>query len=78
MPEREDSQEVGQLSFTTLIVLCSLFVAITIGTILVIQGQRYGTGYHAPRGGLVDTAVPPAVREVEHGRAAAHGPQVPL
>jgi preprotein translocase subunit SecY len=35
-----ESQEVGQLSFITLIVLCSLFVAITIGTILVIQGQR--------------------------------------
>lgn len=35
-----DSQDAGQLSFTTLIVLCALFVLITIGTILVIQGQR--------------------------------------
>ena len=34
------SQEAGQMSFTTLIVLCALFVLITIGTILVIQGQR--------------------------------------
>ena len=34
------SQDVGQLSFTTLIVLAALFVLITIGTILVIQGQR--------------------------------------
>lgn len=34
------SQEAGQLSFTMLIVLSALFVVITIGTILVIQGQR--------------------------------------
>lgn len=34
------SQEAGQLSFATLIVLCALFVLITVGTILVIQGQR--------------------------------------
>jgi preprotein translocase subunit SecY len=34
------SQEVGQLTFSTLIVLCALFILITIGTILVIQGQR--------------------------------------
>jgi preprotein translocase subunit SecY len=34
------SQEAGQLSFTTLLVLCALFVLIIIGTILVIQGQR--------------------------------------
>lgn len=34
------SQEIGQLSFATLIVLCALFVLITIGTILIIQGQR--------------------------------------
>ena len=34
------SQEVGQLTFSTLIVLCALFVLITIGTILIIQGQR--------------------------------------
>ncbi|MBS0624841.1 MAG: preprotein translocase subunit SecY [Verrucomicrobia bacterium] len=35
-----ESQDAGQLSFVTLIVLCALFVFITIGTILVIQGQR--------------------------------------
>lgn len=35
-----DSQEAGQLTFSTLIVLCALFVLITIGTILIIQGQR--------------------------------------
>lgn len=35
-----ESQEPGQLTFSTLIVLCTLFVLITIGTILVIQGQR--------------------------------------
>ncbi len=35
-----ESQEQGQLTFTTLVVLCALFVLITIGTILVIQGQR--------------------------------------
>jgi len=34
------SQEVGQITFATLIVLCALFVLITVGTILVIQGQR--------------------------------------
>lgn len=34
------SQEAGQLTFPMLIVLCALFVFITIGTILVIQGQR--------------------------------------
>lgn len=35
-----ESQEQGQLSFATLVVLCALFVLIAIGTILVIQGQR--------------------------------------
>jgi preprotein translocase subunit SecY len=34
------SQDAGQLTFTTLIVLCALFVLIIVGTILVIQGQR--------------------------------------
>lgn len=34
------SQEAGQLTFPMLIVLCALFVLITVGTILVIQGQR--------------------------------------
>ncbi len=35
-----ESQQQGQLSFATLLVLCTLYVLITIGTILVIQGQR--------------------------------------
>ena len=35
-----ESQEAGQLTFSTLIVLCALFILITVGTILVIQGQR--------------------------------------
>lgn len=34
------SQDPGQLTFPTLIVLCSLFILIAVGTILVIQGQR--------------------------------------
>lgn len=35
-----DSQEVGQLTFSSLLILCALFVFIIIGTILIIQGQR--------------------------------------
>ncbi|MFI5334003.1 MAG: preprotein translocase subunit SecY [Chlamydiales bacterium] len=35
-----DSQEPGQMTFSSLVVLSSLFVLITIGTILIIQGQR--------------------------------------
>lgn len=35
-----DSQEPGQMSFTSLIVLGALFVCVILGTILVIQGQR--------------------------------------
>ncbi|MGD0664443.1 MAG: preprotein translocase subunit SecY [Rhabdochlamydiaceae bacterium] len=35
-----DSQEPGQLSFSSLVVFLSVFVLIIIGTILVIQGQR--------------------------------------
>lgn len=35
-----DSQEVGQLSFSSLVVLVGVFVFIIVGTILVIQGQR--------------------------------------
>lgn len=35
-----ESQEAGQLTFPMLIALCALFVLITVGTILVIQGQR--------------------------------------
>ena len=35
-----ESQDIGQLTFTSLIVLFALFVFIIVGTILVIQGQR--------------------------------------
>jgi preprotein translocase subunit SecY len=35
-----DSQEAGQLSFSSLLILFSVFVVIIIGTILIIQGQR--------------------------------------
>lgn len=35
-----DSQEVGQMTFSSLVVLCAVFVFIIVGTILVIQGQR--------------------------------------
>ena len=35
-----DSQEPGQLFFSSLVVLCGVFVLIVIGTILIIQGQR--------------------------------------
>lgn len=35
-----DSQDSGQLSFPSLVALMAVFVAIILGTILVIQGQR--------------------------------------
>jgi preprotein translocase subunit SecY len=35
-----DSQEPGQLSFSSLVVLAAVFVLIIVGTILIIQGQR--------------------------------------
>lgn len=35
-----DSQEPGQMTFSSLIVLSSVFVFIIMGTILIIQGQR--------------------------------------
>jgi preprotein translocase subunit SecY len=35
-----DSQESGQLSFSSLVVLFAVFVSVIIGTILIIQGQR--------------------------------------
>jgi preprotein translocase subunit SecY len=35
-----DSQEAGQMSFSSLVVLAGVFVLVTLGTILVIQGQR--------------------------------------
>lgn len=44
-----DSQEPGQLSFTTLLLLLSLFVLITVGTILIIQGHRRIPLQHARR-----------------------------
>lgn len=34
------SQEIGQLTFTSLVVLAVVFICIIFGTILVIQGQR--------------------------------------
>ncbi|MEN9654734.1 MAG: preprotein translocase subunit secY, partial [Chlamydiota bacterium] len=34
------SQDVGGMSFVTVVILSALFVLITVGTILVIQGQR--------------------------------------
>jgi preprotein translocase subunit SecY len=44
------SQEVGQLSFTSLLVLCTVFVLIILGTILIIQGQRKIPLQYARRG----------------------------
>ncbi len=35
-----DSQEPGQLTFSSLVVLSGLFILIIVGTILIIQGQR--------------------------------------
>lgn len=35
-----DSQEPGQITFSSLIILCSVFVFIIVGTILIIQGTR--------------------------------------
>jgi preprotein translocase subunit SecY len=35
-----DSQETGQMTFSTLIMLSTVFVFIIVGTILIIQGQR--------------------------------------
>jgi len=35
-----DSQEVGQISFASVLVLLGVFVAVTVATILVIQGHR--------------------------------------
>jgi preprotein translocase subunit SecY len=35
-----ESQEAGQMTFSSLVILCMVFVLIIIGTILVIQGQR--------------------------------------
>lgn len=35
-----DSQEAGAMNFTTVLVLVGIFVVVTLGTILVIQGHR--------------------------------------
>lgn len=35
-----DSQEPGQMNFATVLVLVSVFVLVTIGTIMIIQGHR--------------------------------------
>ncbi len=35
-----DSQEIGQLTFSSVVVLSAVFVLIIVGTILIIQGQR--------------------------------------
>ena len=35
-----DSQEIGQLTFSSLVILSAVFVLIVVGTILVIQGVR--------------------------------------
>jgi len=34
------SQEPGQLSLSSLVVLCAVFILVVVGTIMVIQGQR--------------------------------------
>ncbi len=44
-----ESQEVGQLTFSSLVILCIVFISIIAGTILVIQGQRKITIQHARR-----------------------------
>lgn len=44
-----DSQEPGQMTFASLIVLAILFVAVTIATILIIQGTRKIPLQHARR-----------------------------
>lgn len=35
-----DSQEPGQMTFATVVVLLGVFVAVTLGTIMIIQGHR--------------------------------------
>lgn len=44
-----DSQESGQMNFASILVLMSVFVAVTIATILVIQGHRRIPLQHARR-----------------------------
>jgi preprotein translocase subunit SecY len=45
-----DSQEAGQLSIVTLVILASLFILIVMGTLYVIQGQRKIHLQYARRG----------------------------
>jgi preprotein translocase subunit SecY len=35
-----DSQQPGQMNFATIVLICAVFVAVTIATILIIQGHR--------------------------------------
>lgn len=35
-----DSQEIGQMTFSSLVVLSALFVVIIVGTVMIIQGQK--------------------------------------
>lgn len=51
-----DSQEVGQLTFTSLVVLGGLFVAVIAGTILIIQGTRKIPLQYARRGTAGDAS----------------------
>ena len=44
-----DSQEAGQMNFSSILVLASVFVLVTIATILVIQGHRRIPLQHARR-----------------------------
>ena len=54
-----DSQETGQMTFSSLVVLSGVFISIIIGTILIIQGQRKiplqyarrAVGQQEPQGG---------------------------
>jgi preprotein translocase subunit SecY len=45
-----DSQEPGQMTFSSLVVLSGVFVSIIVGTILIIQGQRKIPLQYARRG----------------------------
>lgn len=44
-----DSQEAGQMTFSSIIVLAVIFVLVTIGTILILQGHRRIPLQHARR-----------------------------
>lgn len=44
-----DSQEAGQMNFTSILVLASVFVVVTLATIMVIQGHRRISLQHARR-----------------------------